>query len=56
MQLPVTIAERTDDSGQRWLTAEVTLAPLAPGDYIIEMSGTSKGMAQTILAAIRVVK
>ena len=55
-ELPVTIAERTDESGQRWLTAEVTLAPLAPGDYIIEMSGTSKGTAQTVLSAIRIGK
>ena len=31
-------------------------APLAPGDYIVEMSGTSKGTAHTVLTAIRVVK
>ena len=48
--------ERTDEAGQRWLTAEVVLAPLAPADYIVEMSGTVKGAAQTVLAAIRVTR
>ncbi len=56
IDLPVTIAERTDEAGQRWLTAEVTLAPLAPADYIVEMSGTVQGRAQTVLAAIRVTR
>ncbi len=55
-ELPVTIAERTDEAGQRWLTAEVVLAALAPGDYIIEMSGTVKGAAKTVLSAIRIVR
>lgn len=56
IELPVTIAERTDDAGQRWLTAEVILAPLAPADYIVEMSGTVKGSLQTVLTAIRVTR
>ena len=56
IELPVTIAERTDDAGQRWLTAEVALAPLAPADYIVEMSGTVKGTSQKVLAAIRVTR
>ncbi|MBA3640054.1 MAG: VWA domain-containing protein [Acidobacteria bacterium] len=55
-ELPVTTAERTDEAGQRWLTAEVILAALAPGDYIIEMSGTVKGAAKTVLSAIRIVR
>ncbi|MDQ3488162.1 MAG: VWA domain-containing protein, partial [Acidobacteriota bacterium] len=55
-ELPVTIAERMDEAGQRWLTAEVVLAALAPGDYIIEMSGTVKGAAKTVLSAIRIVR
>lgn len=41
--VPVTVGERTDGaSGQRWLTADVTLAPLGPGDYVVELS-TAKG-------------
>jgi hypothetical protein len=56
IELPVTLAERSDETGQRWLTAEVVLAPLAPADYIIEMSGTVKGAAHTVLSAIRVTR
>ena len=36
--VPVTMGERTDDaSGQHWITADVALAPLAPGTTSIEM-------------------
>lgn len=56
IELPVTIADRTDETGQRWLTADVILAALAPGDYIIEMSGTVKGAPQTVLSPIRIVR
>jgi len=35
--IPVTTATRTDSEGTKWATAEVVLAPLAPGDYIIEV-------------------
>jgi VWFA-related protein len=35
--LPVTMGERTDERGTRWITAEITLAPLAPGDYVVEL-------------------
>mgnify|MGYP006195701269 CR=1 FL=1 len=39
MAVPVQVAERQDDSGEfRWLTAEAVLAPLAPGDYAIEVT------------------
>ena len=44
--VPVATGERTDaDSGQRWLTADVTLAPLAPGDYAIEVTAAPGGRA-----------
>ena len=37
--VPVVTGERTDAAtGQRWLTADVTLAPLGPGDYVVELS------------------
>src|SRR5262249_8134949 len=37
----VATADRTDAAtGQRWLTADVTLAPLGPGDYVIELTVT----------------
>ena len=53
--VPVTVGERTDAaSGQRWLTADLTLAPLGPGDYVVELT-TPKGATQhTTLVAIRV--
>jgi len=54
IELPVTLAERTDETGQHWLTAEVVLAPLAAGDYIVELSGTVAGAEQKVLTAIRV--
>jgi hypothetical protein len=39
LQVPVAVTERPDDSGEfRWLLAEAVLAPLAPGDYAIELT------------------
>lgn len=53
--IPVTVAQRTDDqTGERWLTADVTLAALAPGDYAIELTGTTPAGQQRVVAAIRV--
>jgi hypothetical protein len=56
MELPVALSERTDATGQRWISADVTLAPLAPGDYIIELSGTAAGKPQVLLTAFRVTR
>lgn len=39
MQLPVPVTLRTDAAtGINWLVADATLAPLAPGDYAIEVT------------------
>jgi VWFA-related protein len=39
MAVPVQMSERPDPSGSyRWLVADVALAPLAPGDYAIELT------------------
>jgi hypothetical protein len=39
LQVPVRVSERTDAAGGlRWIVAEATLAPLAPGDYAIEVT------------------
>src|SRR5205814_879625 len=35
MALPVSAALRDDPDGSRWRAAEVSLAPLAPGDYLV---------------------
>jgi hypothetical protein len=37
-QVPVTVTERQDPSNEfRWIVADAVLAPLAPGDYAIEV-------------------
>jgi hypothetical protein len=39
LKVPVEVSAREDESGQfRWITADATLAPLAPGQYTIEVS------------------
>jgi hypothetical protein len=39
LRVPVAVTERQDESGEfRWLVAESVLAPLAPGDYAIELT------------------
>ena len=53
--VPVATAERTDvASGQRWLTADITLAPLGPGDYVVELTATQGTEQNKTLVAIRV--
>jgi len=54
--IPLTRGERTDDAtGQRWLTADVVLAPLAMGDYAIEIGLTTAGGERRSVAAFRIV-
>jgi VWFA-related protein len=38
LQVPVQVSERADADGVRWIVADVTLAPLAAGDYAIEVT------------------
>src|SRR5207248_11507682 len=38
LSVPVTSAIRDDADGSRWITGQLALAPLAPGDYVIELS------------------
>ena len=39
MQVPVQVSERPDESGGfRWIVVDATLAPLAMGDYAIEVT------------------
>jgi VWFA-related protein len=51
LAIPVTATTRDDPDGSRWQSAEVSLAPLGPGDYLMELT-TSAGRT---LAAFRVV-
>jgi hypothetical protein len=53
--VPVTVGERTDAaSGQRWLTADITLAPLGAGDYAVELTSTAGTEQKRTLVGIRV--
>ena len=56
-ELPVMVGERTDNATrQRWITAEIALAPLAPGDYAIEIGLANPGGEQKTITAIRVTR
>ena len=56
LSVPVTVAERVDEAaGQRWITGEVTLAPLAPGDYVVEIASMASGEQKSV-TAIRVTR
>jgi VWFA-related protein len=45
LAVPVAAAIRVDADGTRWLTAQLALAALAPGDYAVELSaGGSKSL------------
>ena len=56
LQVPVTVGDRTDAAtGQRWITADVTLAPLSAGDYAIEV--VLQGPSQDrVLTGVRVTR
>jgi hypothetical protein len=51
LPIPVAAMIRDDVDGSRWQSAELALAPLAPGDYLVELTA---GAVRT-LAAFRVV-
>ena len=53
LAVPVTVSERTVDGRPR-LAADVNLAPLAAGDYLIEITGVYLGKPFRTLTAIRV--
>ncbi|PYR44492.1 MAG: hypothetical protein DMF93_00135 [Acidobacteria bacterium] len=38
LNVPVAAARRNDPDGSQWVTAQLALAPLAPGDYVIEIA------------------
>jgi VWFA-related protein len=55
--VPVAVGERSDEtSGQRWITADVTLGPLSPADYAIEISIVRGTRTDTVMTPIRVVR
>lgn len=51
LNVPVTASVRDDADGSRWQVAQLALAPLAPSDYVIEVSSGGK----RTLAGFRVI-
>jgi hypothetical protein len=57
LTVPVVVGERSDQqSGQRWLTADITLAALAIGDYAVELTATGAAGEQRVVSALRVTR
>jgi VWFA-related protein len=54
LSLPVPAVQR-EDAGMRFASAEVVLAPLAPGDYVIEISARFGAREAKVITAIRIV-
>jgi VWFA-related protein len=55
LAVPITAGMRTDTAtGQKWLTADLVLAPLGAGDYVVELTFTQNGAQQRVLSAFRV--
>ena len=57
LAVPVTMGERTDEQkGQHWITADITLAALGAGDYVIEVTSGPAEAQQKVMTAIRVTR
>ena len=54
LNVPVRVSERAE-SGFVWIQAEVALAPLATGDYLIELSARGASMTERVLVGFRIV-
>ena len=51
VEVPVTHSER-----EGWWSAEVILAAVGPGDYLVELTGTAANAEQKVVAAFRVTR
>lgn len=56
LKVPVASRERADTAGVRWMVADLTLAPLTEGDYVIELEAIREERREKRLFAIRVVR
>ena len=54
LPIPLTGAVSTESDGTRWMSTQVTLAPLAVGDYLVELTPDGDA-ARRVLAALRLV-
>ena len=52
--VPVSVTERVE-GGTVWIQGQVALAPLAVGDYLIEIGARGKTATERVLAAFRIV-
>ena len=55
LAVPVTVMAVQESGGSRWLSGQAMLAPLAPGDYLVEVVATTSGAQRRTLTAFRVV-
>jgi len=55
LPLPITVTVREDPDGSRWQAGRLTLAPLSPGDYLIELTGGDAAAGSRTLIAFRVI-
>ena len=53
LPVPVTLTER-DRDGTPMLAADLNLAPLAVGDYVIELTANAGGQSEKAYVAIRI--
>jgi hypothetical protein len=55
LTIPVTPSPIDEADGSRWLSTQISLAPLAPGDYVLETTAAQAGTRRRTLTAFRVV-
>jgi VWFA-related protein len=55
LPLPLALSER-EDAATRYLVADLNLAPLTAGEYVIDVQGTAAGRTGTGMLAIRVAR
>jgi len=56
LAIPLTVTVRDDGDGSRWQTTQLPLAPLGPGDYVIEIRAGGAAGEKRTLAAFRIVQ
>jgi hypothetical protein len=55
LAVPVTVMAVQESDGSSWLSGQAMLAPLAPGDYLVEIVATTGSAQRRTLTAFRVV-